>query len=298
MTAAIPRAPFALISGSAGWGLRFPEDLREPGVRVLERGLSFDTPWGPSGGWQLIEIDGAGTADGRPRQILNVFAHGWPVDAVDHTPHRRVFWILQQAGARKVLADSTCGSLNRAIQPRDFIIAADMLDLTQTQYSVLPGRFRYLARGAQIVCPHMARTLDRTARELWPRDARVYGPMNQLVMAYTFGPRFETPAEARALQLLGADIVGQSAAPEATAAREIGACYASASYVVDFVDGVVAGEWGDLDGIHTEVGALAVRISLRAMARFELTDECGCHTYRTERPKKYAAAGPGGGPDG
>jgi 5'-methylthioadenosine phosphorylase len=294
MTSQIPHTPFALISGSAGWGLRFPEALREPGVRVLDRDLTFETPWGPIGGWQVIDLDASVTVDGRSRQILNVFAHGWPVDAVDHTPHRRVFWVLQQAGARKVLADSTCGSLNRAIQPRDFIIAGDVLDLTQTQYSVLPGRFRYLARGAQILCPHMARDLDRAARELWPPDARVYGPTNQLVMAYTYGPRFETPAEARALQLLGADVVGQSMAPEATAAREIGACFASASYVVDYVDGIIAGQWGDLDAIHTEVGATAVRISLRAMARIELSEACGCHTYRTERPKKYAGAAPGG----
>ena len=38
----IPSTPFALVSGSAGWGLRFPDDLAEPGVRVVERGLSFD----------------------------------------------------------------------------------------------------------------------------------------------------------------------------------------------------------------------------------------------------------------
>ena len=165
MQSNIPQTPFALISGSAGWGLKFPEDLHEPGVRVLERGLSFDTPWGRTENWQIIECDGSITADGQPRQILNVFSHGWPLEEVDHAAHRRVFWVLAQAGVKKVLADSTCGSLNRAIQPRDFVIASDLLDLGQTPYSTLPGRFAYLCRGAQMFCPHMGQVLEETARQ-------------------------------------------------------------------------------------------------------------------------------------
>jgi 5'-methylthioadenosine phosphorylase len=290
----VPTTPFALISGSAGWGLRFPDDLNEPGVRVLDRDLSFDTPWGATDRWQIIEFDGRATADGKTRLALNVFAHGWPVDRVDHAAHRRVFWVLGQAGVRKVLADSTCGSLNRAVQPRDFIVSSDILDLSQTPFSTLPGRFGFLCRGAQMICPDLAGVLERVARGLWPGSARVYGFSNHLVMAHTWGPRFETPAEARALQLLGADAVSQSASVEATNAREIGACFVSASYVTDYVDGIVPGEWGDLDAIHEEVGATAARISLRTVAQATLTDNCGCHTYRQARPARYAEAAQGG----
>src|SRR5450756_180500 len=96
----IPQTPFALISGSAGWGLRFPDDLQEPGVRVLERGLAFETPWGPIDAWQIIEFDGSVTVDGQARRVLNVFAHGWSSDTIDREAHRRVFWVLGQAGVR------------------------------------------------------------------------------------------------------------------------------------------------------------------------------------------------------
>jgi 5'-methylthioadenosine phosphorylase len=287
MDGEIPKVAFALISGSAGWGLRFPDDLREPGVRVIERGLGFDTPWGRSDRWQLIEFDRSVTADGETRRVLNVFSHGWPLDAVDHSVHRRVFWILQQAGVRKVLADSTCGSLNRALQPRDFVVARDVLDLGQTAYSTLPGRFAYACRGAQLLCPALGRTLERTARELWPASGRVYGLANGIVMAHTWGPRFETPAEARALQSLGADAVSQSVAPEASNAREIGACFISASYVTNYVDGVIPGEWGALDKIHEDLGAVAARISLRAIASAGASDDCGCAAYRKTRPAAY-----------
>jgi len=282
-----PKTPFALISGSAGWGVKFPDDLREPGVRVVERGMSFDTPWGRTDNWQVIEYDRRVTADRRPRLALNVFAHGWPVDRIDHSAHRSVFWVLAQAGVKKVLSDSTCGSINRALQPRDLVIAGDILDLGQTPYSALPGRFAFACRGGQMICPDLARTLERAARALWPAADRVYGLANRLVVAHTWGPRFETPAEARALQLLGADVVNQSIAPEATNAREIGACFVSNSYVTNYVDGVVPEEWGALDKIHDELGTIAVRISVRALARATLTDACGCAAYRKVRPTKY-----------
>ena len=72
MTETIPQTPFALVSGSAGWGIRFPDDLEEPGVTVLERDMSFDTPWGTVDNWQLIEVDGRLTGDAEPRRLLNV----------------------------------------------------------------------------------------------------------------------------------------------------------------------------------------------------------------------------------
>ncbi|MGH6960708.1 MAG: hypothetical protein ACREE7_09510, partial [Dongiaceae bacterium] len=194
MTATVPQTAFALLSGSAGWGIRFPEDLAEPGVRILERWLAFDTPWGPSENWQLLELDGSLTADGRPRLLLDVFSHGWPNDAIDHAAHRRVAWVLQEAGVRKVLADSTCGSLNRTLQPRDFIIARDLIDFTQTQHSVMAGRLRHQGQAAQLFCPALAGTLEQTARDLWPAPGRVLGHAHQIVVAHNWGPRFTSRA--------------------------------------------------------------------------------------------------------
>ncbi len=291
MSQEIPRTSFAVLSGSAGWGIRFPDELEEPGVRALARGLRFATPWGPADNWQLLELDGSRTTDGRARRVLNVFSHGWPMDEIDHTAHRRVAWVLGQAGVRKVLADSTCGALNRALQPRDFLIPGDLLDLTQTQYSTLPGRFQHLCRGEQLFCPSLGRTLECTARDLWPRPGRVYGHRSRLVVVHNWGPRFNTRAEARAYQVLGADAINQSIGPEATGAREIGACFASASYVVSYEDGVIDGEWEGLDAIHQDLAEVASRITLQTIARTELTDDCGCQALRATRPSRYAVSG-------
>lgn len=295
MAATIPQTPYALLSGSAGWGLRFPEELEEPGVSIVDRWLSFDTPWGPVDNWQVIALDGRMTADGKPRQLLNVFSHGWPNDSIDNATHRRVAWILAQAGVKKVLADSTCGSLNKALQPRDFIVAGDVIDFSQTQYSLMAGRLRQQALAAQLFCPSMARTTEQTARGLWPAPGRVLGHGQRIVVAHNWGPRFTSRAEARAFQMMGADAVNQSIGPEASAIREIGACFAATSYVVCWEDGIVTDLEFDIDPIHRDLAAAACRISLQALARVELTESCGCSALRVERAASYAAFAPGKG---
>ncbi len=290
-TTPIPQCELALISGSAGWGLRIPEDVGVTGVRVLQRGLSFETPWGPVDNWQVLEIDGALTLERRPRRVLNIFSHGWPLDVIDHSVVRRVGWVLGHARVKKVLADSTCGSLNRALLPGDFIVPHDVLDLGQTPFSTLPGRFRFLCRGIQLICPAMASVLERVAVEHWPAPGRVYGYGQGLVVGHTWGPRLETPAEARALMLLGADVANQSIAPDATAVREIGACFVSATYSVNYVDGVISGEWGEMDRLHERCGPAAVGISLRTLASISLDDSCGCQAFRRQRPPEFVRTG-------
>ena len=292
---AIPRTPFALLSGSAGWGVPFPEGVDEPGVRVLERGFTFETPWGPCGNWQLIELDASMTVDGASRTVLNVFSHGWLQDRIDHGVHRQVGWVLQQAGARKVLADSTSGSTSRFLVEGDFIVPADVIDLTQTAYSLAPGRFQYSYSGAQLFCPCMCKVVERTARAAWPAPGRVYGHDFQVVVGHSWGPRFKSPAEGRAFEVLGAHAKNQSIGPEATAMREIGACYASAGYIVrNHID--VRGTRSDanLDRLHRELALAASRISLRTMAGVPLSDECGCAALRTPRPADYAVNAQGG----
>ena len=98
----------------------------------------------------------------------------------------------------------------------------------------------------------------------------------------TEGPRFETPAEVRRLQLLG-DIVGQSFSPEVWLARDIGACYAGIYVVVNYGEGIVQ-EWshGELARIFHEDAGLMGRILLSTLA--ELPDEGGCRCRELRKP--------------
>ncbi len=98
----------------------------------------------------------------------------------------------------------------------------------------------------------------------------------------TEGPRFETPAEVRRLQLFG-DIVGQSFSPEVWLARDIGACYAGIYVVVNYGEGIVP-EWShdELARIYREDAALMGRILLATLA--ELPDDGGCRCRELRKP--------------
>ena len=62
--------------------------------------------------------------------------------------------------------------------------------------------------------------------------------MEGAVYAVCEGPRFETAAEVRMLQGMGADLVGMTLAPEAFLARELEMCYHPVAYVTAYAEGV------------------------------------------------------------
>jgi len=282
----IPKVKFALITGSTSWGLRIPEDIDEQGVKVVARDLSFATPWGETGEWKLLEFDAKLTADGNARRVLCVFSHGWPQDQIDHGASRRVFWVLREAGVERVLTGSTIGSLNKGILERDFVIASDIIELTQTAYSLLPGRFGYDCSGKQLFCPVCAKIVEDVARSLWPADARVYGHSAGLVAGHSWGPRLQSPAEANAYRSLGADIINHSLAPEATLAREIGVCFANVSFVTAPYLNYFTPANIKVLGADTQrtLAPIASRIALRSIARFPEGAQCLCSGLRSSQP--------------
>ncbi|WP_108258904.1 phosphorylase family protein [Mangrovicoccus ximenensis] len=284
--AAIPQVGLALITGSANWGLAFPEDLAMEGITVLARDLAYDTPWGPSENWKLLEFDGALTPEGRPKRALCMYSHGNPRDEIDHECHRRAFWVLQQAGVKRVLACSTIGALNKAIQPGDLVINADIIELTQTPYSLLPGRQRFDASGKAIVCASCAAVLAEEARRVWPAACRVHGIEQGLVAAHAYGPRLTTPAEAIAFRSMGADVMNHSIAPEATLSREIGACFVPCAFVTaGFNDYMDRGRGTLLQkGVLPSLSRLCSELALRAAARLPAAGDCSCHALKTPQP--------------
>ncbi|RWR09562.1 phosphorylase family protein [Paenirhodobacter populi] len=286
-SATIPQVDFALITGSANWGIAVPEDVGVEGVRLLARDLSYATPWGPSDNWKLMEFDGAITADGQNRQVLCMYSHGNPRDEIDHSCHRRAYWVLQQAGVRRIVACSTLGAVNRAIQPGDLVIPADVIELTQTPYSLLPGRQRFDASGKRIICSDGAAILAATAGRHWPEGRRVHGIEQGLVAGHSYGPRLTTPAEAMAFRSLGADVINHSLAVEATLAREIGACFVPIAYVTAGMNDYLDRTSGALlqQDVLSGLQARTSRVALEMIAALQPTCPCGCHDQLTAQPE-------------
>ena len=98
----------------------------------------------------------------------------------------------------------------------------------------------------------------------------------------TDGRHFESPAEISMLNGR-ADIVGQSLAPEVYLAREIGACYANLSFVVNYGEGIRVWSHDTMREIFFDAAQMIGNILLDAIKNTSADDRfCHCLELRKE----------------
>ncbi len=214
------------------------------GLKVEDE-KTLRTPFGePSSPLVLGELEG--------RKVAFLSRHGRDHSIPPHlVPYRANLWALREVGVKRVLAVSAVGGINRLLRVGDFVVIDNFMDFTKGRASTYyEGRFSAnvegedkvanLLKGKKVVhidvtesyCPQMRSLLIDilSRRGLRHHKAGVY--------ACTEGPRFETSAEIKALERLGADVVGMTGYPEVVLARELTMCYASLCVVANPAAGI------------------------------------------------------------
>lgn len=91
--------------------------------------MEFETPFGTTVPMMLFEIPAEMTAGSRSRTPCSTPFHGWKGLSPYHdTPSERVFWVLQRAGVKYIVADGSGGGINPLLDPGDVIIPDDLID--------------------------------------------------------------------------------------------------------------------------------------------------------------------------
>ena len=122
---------------------------------------------------------------------------------------------LAAAGVQTLVQTNAAGSLDETMRPGELMMLADHLNLVQ--HSPLVGE-----RGAARFVD-LRDAYDPALRTQAREAARRAGiTLHEGVYAWVLGPQFETPAEIRMLQRLGAQAVGMSTVPETILARHAG----------------------------------------------------------------------------
>lgn len=104
--------------------------------------------------------------------------------------------------------------------------------------------------------PDMSEVYDKQEREKMKQIIEKHtGNSFEGVYAYMKGPAYETPAEIRALRILGADAVGMSTVPEAIVAKHSGMKVVAVSCITNMAAGVT-----DKKLSHEEVNKTADRV--------------------------------------
>ncbi len=136
--------------------------------------------------------------------------------------------VAHALGARVLFVSNAAGGIRRSFQPGELMIIRDHINLmwrNPLHGPVAPHETRF---------PDMSAPYDAdlaAALRAAAADARV--PVTEGVYAAVLGPSYETPAEIRMLERLGADAVGMSTVPEVIAARALGMRVAGVSLITN-----------------------------------------------------------------
>jgi purine-nucleoside phosphorylase len=152
--------------------------------------------------------------------------------------------VLAGAGVKRLILTNAAGAVNQKLRPGDWMMITDHLNLTGT--SPLIGTANFL---------DMSDCYSPALREVFVNAARrIRLQLRQGVYAALPGPQYETPAEVRMLQCLGADAVGMSTVLEAIQARAFGLQVAAFSCITNLAARVSVSKLS-----HDEVLAIGAR---------------------------------------
>jgi len=174
----------------------------------------------------------AGQLSGKPVFMMNGRFHyyeGYPMETV--TFYVRV---MGRLGVKILLLTNASGGINLEMKVPELVAITDHLSFNAEPVLRGPNIAEFGTRfpdQCHVYDPELTDILVNSARDLNIRISRG-------VYAYTKGPQYETPAEIRALRVMGADCVGMSTVPEAIAASHMGIRVAAMSCITNMAAGI------------------------------------------------------------
>jgi purine-nucleoside phosphorylase len=136
--------------------------------------------------------------------------------------------VLAEAGIKQLIVTNAAGALNPKFKPGEWMMITDHINLTGT--SPLIGSAKFL---------DLTETYSPRLREKFRAAAhKIDIVLHEGVYAGSIGPQYETPAEVRMFQKLGADAVGMSTVLEVIQARALGLEVAGFSCLTNLAAGL------------------------------------------------------------
>ena len=264
----IPQADFAIIGGSGTLSSSFPKNIKDTDIKILNNQILVDTPYGKSPKFTLFKVN--------EKTVLTCKMHGWRSGVTRSDASRQIFWTLRKAGVKRILSEGGVGTVNHLLEPRDLVIPDDYIDVSVRKDVMLDGRYLLIMREA--LCKELRYALIASSRKYF--NGRIF---NRGIYAVTDGRHFESPAEIAMLNG-HADIVGQSLVPEVYLAREIGACYANLSFVVNYGEGI-RNSWSHetMKDIFYDDAKMIGQILIDTIKNIDINErKCNCNNLRKE----------------
>tara|TARA_Y100001970_G_C14069968_1_gene768895 strand:- start:6 stop:785 length:780 start_codon:yes stop_codon:yes gene_type:complete len=202
------------------------------GTGIYETGLSAETiPIETEYGTVNVDI-----AQYRGESVIFLPRHNKKHKNPPHNINYRAnLKALKNIGVKNILATFAIGSLSQKLPIGSLVILKDFIDFTKQRHQTF---FDGDANGVKHVkmadpyCKYLRNIIKLQAKKNYLELGK------DCIYICTEGPRFETKAEIKMMQLMGADVVGMTSVPEVILAKELGICYASIGLVVNMATGI------------------------------------------------------------
>ena len=220
-----PEILIILGSGLGSLGERLVDPIVIPYGEIPH--MKFSTAPGHKGRFLAGELGGKRVLMMQGR--LHIY-EGWAAeDAV--FPIR----IARLIGVESMIVTNAAGGINTSFKPGELMIINDFIKLNAVNPLIGQNIDEFGPR-----FPDMSKVFDREYMAAFRSVCERHGEkVHEGVYFYCTGPQYETPAEIRAMRILGADAVGMSTVPECIAARHCGMRILGVTLVTNMAAGIL-----------------------------------------------------------
>lgn len=169
------------------------------------------------------------------RQFIYLNRHGSHHTIAPHQINYRAnIAALKELGVTHIIAAAAVGGISANMPPLQCVLPDQLIDYTYGRQHTFNDGDENTVNHIDFSCP-----FDETLQQqlLFAAQQHSIHCESKATYGVTQGPRLETVAEIQRMQNDGCDIVGMTAMPEATLAREAGIAYASCAVVVNWAAG-------------------------------------------------------------
>lgn len=206
-----------------------------------------DTPWGQVP-ITVLNVEGC--------EVFLVDRHYSDEAGLRRPPHeiehRAVIHAIRSVNPDLIVSVNSVGTMIESLPPGRVGVVTDVLDLSSRAITFHPSDAVHADRTNSFSVRHMSLL----------ENAGIDGLVipTRLVSAQCVGPQFETPAEIRALSMMGADVVGMTLGPESRLVSEAGIPHVAICCSSNWAAGMTPGDSSaPIDHHHVEVLADSIR---------------------------------------
>jgi 5'-methylthioadenosine phosphorylase len=197
-----------------------------PGLEITDS-AKLTSPYGePSDVYRIGSLSG--------KEAVFLPRHGSMHHIQPHKINYRAnIWGFRELGVKKIISVGASGGISGRMKPGLITFPDQIIDITSGRASTFYDEDEVVhVDFTEPFCRDLRGYLTAAAEQagLAVTGSGVYVCVN--------GPRLETAAEIRTFSLWGADMVGMTAMPEASLARELEICFANVSVITNYAAGI------------------------------------------------------------